>query len=239
MQVSDFRDKNKGEITFLLGSGPSLHDVNIDIIKNYLCIAVNSSIDKYSDCDFFISDDSDIKSWNYYDVIKKSPCVKFFYEKKFKNIVSDWKNIILYDHKSWYSPENNSYYLDGLRLTKDEPIIGARISMGSALHIAYILGCNPIVLIGNDARVVDGKRYYWQFPGEKKQYRIKGRKFTRQTQQIGFDEKAYRKYWESFAEVNKDIIGKEINIIDASNSSLDCFPKMTIEEVLEKENKNE
>ena len=36
--------------------------------------------------------------------------------------------------------------------------------------------------------------------------------------------------WE-FAEVNKD---SDVTIIDASDSALDCFPKMSVREVLDK-----
>ena len=48
MQVSDFKDKHKGEIAFLLGAGPSLHYVDIDLIKDYVCMAVNSALTSVS-----------------------------------------------------------------------------------------------------------------------------------------------------------------------------------------------
>lgn len=99
--------------------------------------------------------------------------------------------------------------------------------------MAYCMGAKVIVLLGNDCRLSNNKfnyRYYWQFPGEQKQYRIKGRKFTPQTQNRGFDKDSFVEYWNYFAEVNKD---SDINIIDASDSCLDCFPKMSIREVLD------
>ena len=74
--LSDFKDKHKGEIAFLLGGGPSLHDLDIDLIKDHVCIAVNSSIAKYPDSNFFISDDEDISRWTYYrDILKKAEIV--------------------------------------------------------------------------------------------------------------------------------------------------------------------
>ena len=232
MKVSDFKNKYKGEIAFLLGGGPSLHDVDIDLITDHVCIAVNSGIQKYPFCKYFISDDEDIKNWSYYnDFIKTSSCVKFLYDKKFKNICRDLENVVLFKHKSFFSPENNVYNLDGLKLTKEEPIIGSRTSMGSAAHLSFLMGCDPIVLLGNDCRLSkNGKRYYWQFPGEEKQYRTDKRDFNK-TQNRGFDRKAFIEYWECFAEVNKD---SDVTIIDASDSSLNCFPKMSIKEVLNK-----
>ncbi len=238
MKISDFKNKYKGEIGFILGGGPSLHNIDIDLIKDHVCIAVNSGIVKYPDSDFFISDDVDIKGWNYYsDIIKNSNCIKFLYEKKFKNICKELNNFILFSHTWWFSPEDKTYNLDGLKLTKNEPIIGARLSTASALHILYIMGCDPIILLGNDCQLSKDKhqfRYFWQFPGEKKQYRIKGRKFTHQTQNRGFNEKDFKEYWNCFAKVNKNILGKDVDIIDASDSSLNCFPKMTIKEILDK-----
>ena len=231
MKVSDFKDKHKGEIAFLLGSGPSLHYVNTDLIKDHVCIAVNSAIKKMSQANYFISDDSDIMSWSYYNILKKSSCTKFLYKKKFEGRCDDLKDVVMFDHKCFFCPEDKSYNLDGLKLMKDEPIIGSRTSMGSALNIAYIFGCDPIVLLGNDCQLSkEGLRYYWQFPGEQKQFRVKGRKFTPQTQNRGFNKDSFVEYWNYFAEVNKD---SDVRVIDASESCLDCFPKMSIREVLD------
>lgn len=230
MSVSDFRDKHKGEIAFILGGGPSLHYLDIDLIKDHVCITVNSAIKKHFLCDYFVSDDSDIQGWNYYDSLRSSPCVKFLYDKKFEGKCDDLKDVHMYSHTWWYSPEDKLYNLDGLKLTKNEPIVGARMSLGSAINIAYVMSADPIVLLGNDCQLKNGKRYYWQFPGEQKQFRVKGRKFTHQTQNRGFNKDSFVEYWNYFAEVNKD---SDVNIIDASDSCLDCFPKMSVREVLD------
>ena len=41
-------------------------------------------------------------------------------------------------------------------------------------------------------------------------------------------------YWYAVAYQNRDIIGKEVEIIDASDGLLDCFVKMNISTVIEK-----
>jgi hypothetical protein len=235
LELSDFKDKHKGEIAFILGSGPSLHYLETDLIKDHVCIAVNSAIKKHCLANYFVSDDWDISSWSYYDSSLKrfSFCTKFLYRKKFEGKCDDLKDVVMFDHTWWYSPEDKSYNLDGLKLTKDEPlvIVGARMSMGSAVHLAFLMGCDPIVLLGNDCQLKNGKRYFWQFPGEQKQYRIKGRKFTHQTQNRGFNKDSFVEYWNYFAQVNED---SDVTIIDASDSCLDCFPKMSVREVLDK-----
>ena len=230
MKVSDFKDKHKGEMAFLLGGGPSLHYLNIDLIKDHITITVNSGIKKHINCDYFVSDDSDTMSWNYFEEsLKYTKPVKFLYKKKFEGKCSHLSQVVLFDHTWWFSPEDKSYNFDGLKLTKEEPIVGARISMGSAVHLSFLMGCNPIVLLGNDCQLKNGKRYFWQFPGEQKQFRVKGRKFTHVTQNRGFNKDSFVEYWNHFAEVNKD---SNVNIVDASDSCLNCFPKMSVEEVL-------
>ena len=232
MELSDFKDKHKGKIAFILGSGPSLHYLDVDLIKDHVCIAVNSAIKKMGHVHYFVSDDSDIMGWDYYDsYVKKTYFhTNFLYKQKFEGKCDDVKDTVMYSHKSWYSPENKSYNLDGLKLTKNEPIVGARTSMGSAVHLAFLMGCDPIVLLGNDCQLKNGKRYFWQFPGEQKQFRVKGRKFTHQTQNRGFNKDSFVEYWNYFAQVNKD---SDVTIIDASDSCLDCFPKMSVREVLD------
>jgi len=230
MKVSDFKDKHKGEIAFILGAGPSLHNLDINLIKGYTTIAVNSAISKFPFANFFISDDQDIRNWSYYDILKKIYCVKFLYKDKFKNICRDLSNVVLFDHTWWWSPEDKLYNFDGLKLTKDEPIVGSRSSMGSAVHLAFCMGAKVIVLLGNDCQLKDGKRYFFQFDGEEKQYRTDGRNFEKD-QNRGFDKEAFVNYWNNFAEVNKN---SDVNIIDASDSCLNCFPKMSVREVLDK-----
>jgi hypothetical protein len=237
MELKELQDKHKDEIIFVVGSGPSMKDIDNDILKDEIVIAVNGGISKIPFAQYIISDDRDIMSWSYFDIVRKSNCICLFYEDKFKNYIDNSlkERTIFYKHKSWFSPPDIYNLPDGLVLTKDvvEPIVGSRTSAGSGVHMAYCMGAKVIVLLGNDCRLSNNKfnyRYYWQFPGEQKQYRIKGRKFTPQTQNRGFDKDSFVEYWNYFAEVNKD---SDINIIDASDSCLDCFPKMSIREVLD------
>ena len=243
LKLSDFRNKHQGEIAFILGAGPSLRHLDVDLIKDHVTVSINSGIAKYIKSDYFVSDDYEITNWSYFSDylsnapkansnIEKSKCVKFLYDKKFEHKCSNIDNHVLYPHTWFYSPEDNTYNLPGLKLNKEGPIVGAKNSSGSAVHIAYLMGCSTIVLLGNDCRLdkETGFRYFWQFPGEKKQFKFLGRSFESNPNK-GFNEKSFKEYWNYFAQVNKET---DVNIIDASDSSLDCFPKMTVEEVLKK-----
>jgi hypothetical protein len=236
MQLKNLQNKHSGKMAFVCGSGPSLHFTDTKILKNYITICVNASIAKFPSCDYFVADDQAVRHWNYFtEILPKSKCTKFLYKDKLEKYSSELKNTIFYSHKWWFSPSDNSYNLpEGLRLTREEPIIGARMATGSAVHIAHILDCNPIILCGVDIKFQNGKRYYWEYEGEEKLHRINGDKSFFINKKIGFDQNAFIKYWNHFYEANKSIIGTEVDIIDASDSALDVFPKMSMIEVIDK-----
>jgi hypothetical protein len=243
--IEDFKDIHKNEICFIYGAGPSLHFVDENKLIDYVGISVNGGILKAKKCKklYYVSDDAGCTNWSYFNLVRDlKNCKVLLYWEKFKDIYSSLKieedRCYRFSHKSWFSPEGRKYNYDGLKLKKDGPIIGARTSMASAVNISYIMGCNPIVLLGNDCQLSqDGKkyRYFWQYlPREEQPYRVKGTKFNHITQNFGFSQSDFVEYWTCFEQMNRDILGKEVEIIDASDSVLDCFPKMRIEEVLKK-----
>jgi hypothetical protein len=237
MNLKELQGQYKNKLCFVFGAGPSLHFVNMKPLNNYLCLAVNAGIMKYKEIDFFgfVSDDSAVRHWHYYsNILPTLPCYKFLYKKKLKNYAEGLENVYFFDHTWWFQPKGKKYNLDGLKLTKEEPIIGARLSAGSAVHIAYILGCDPIVLLGTDCMFRDNKRYFWEFEGEEITFRINGDNSFNVNKHMGFQKGQFLEYWNTFAKVNADILGKEVNIIDASDGLLECFPKMSVQKVLEK-----
>ena len=247
MELSDLQDRYKNKLIFIIGAAPSVRNLDINLLEKYPVIAVNSgilAIKKKEDL-YFVSDDEGVSQWSYY--IRELPdldCVCLLYENKLKGHTKflNKDKVIFYKHKSWFSPPSTYNLPEGLELTKDinKPIIGARTSYSSAIHLAYCMGAKVIVLLGNDNQLSQDKnnyRYFWQYCDKKYQpYRIKGTKFNFLTQNLGFDSKSFIDYWRHFSEVNKDIIGKEIEIINCSDTpkEFNFFPKMNIEEVLKK-----
>lgn len=235
MEVKDLQDIHRGKLCFIYGAGTSLRYVDERLLKKYVTITVNSGFLKDMLCDYFVSDDSAISSWSYYDTIWRFGCKKLLFRDRFEPICKTKKNVVFYDHTWWFSPSDKKYNLDGLKLTKDEPIVGARTSVGSAIHLAYIMGCDPIVLLGNDCRIIDGKRYFWQYNKKSFQpFRVSGPAFNDRNQNNGFDRNSFVEYWNKFAEVNNEIIGKDVDIIDCSDSRLNCFRKMHLQEILDR-----
>jgi len=229
VKLSDLKNKFKGETIFIVGSGPSVHYINTSLLKDKVCLAVNSGLLKYKEIDFygFVSDDQAIRHWNYYKLLEEMDCVKFLFKDKLGKYSKNFSNVCLFKHKNWFSPPVTYNEPDGLMITKEEPIIGARVSSGSAVHISYVLGAKRIVLLGNDCRLRNKKRYFFEYPGEESGYRTNGDNSFIINKKAGFNQIGFIKYWHKLAEINKDI-----EIIDASDSALSCFPKMTLEEII-------
>lgn len=244
--VKDFIDIHKGKVGFVSGAGPSLHFLTKEQVKKiqeFPLIAVNSAIMKFQKAKYYLSDDIAVSNWNYYiELLPKLSCIKLLYKDKLKDKCDHLNNFYLFSHTWWYSPKDKKYNLDGLKLNKTGPIIGARNASASALHFLFLMGCSPIILLGMDCCYSKEKyRYFWQYEGEQKAFRLNGDKsigFPGRNKYMGeivdnhsFD---FLQYWDYFVDVNKDIIGKKVDIINCSDGLLDCFSKMKIEEVLER-----
>lgn len=243
MKLSDLENRHIGQMGFVLGAGPSLHFQDVAPLRDYVTIATNSSILKVPDCDYFVTDDTAATEWNYWkENVRRGRCLKLLYETKLKDHVSGLseEDYLFFKHKTWYEPSTKKYPAGGLIMTKEatSPIIGARTSLATAIHWAYIFGCDPIVLLGADCCYKNNKRYFWQFPGEKKAVRYdrqpvwstpnKGKKEGQPVDQHCVD---FLDYWQQFADVNVN----KTNIIYASEGGiLKCFPTMTLKDVIDK-----
>ena len=230
MNIKDLQDKHKGTIGFVVGSGPSARNIDPDMLKDHTVLSVNSSIKKFYKCDYYVIDDWDVMNWDYFDYARGLDCMKLLYRKHYAKHERLFRpdNYILYSHSEYAI--NGVVKPNNLKLTKSEPIIGARTVQASAVHLAYIMGCDPIVLIGADCRYEDGKRYFWEFPGEAMCYRKDGKKYNLPTNPEGKDIHClnFVEYWEHFAKVNPDNNVKTIK----GTSNLKMFDEISLESLL-------
>ena len=235
MKVVDFKDKHKGKRIFVAGAGPSLHDIDVEKLKDNIVISVNSSLPKLDFCNYFVADDIGVKNWDYYvDLLPTLDCISFLYYDKLEKHAGhlNQDKVVWFKHKWWYSPSDKKYNPDGLVFTKDEPIIGARTTTGTAVHLAYIMGAKEIILLGCDCCYKDFKRYYWQFTGEKVCKRKTGEKVFCDPNRgkykgrwVDSHSMQFIEYWNALSHQSKE---QGIKIFDASDGILDCFPKISI-----------
>ena len=240
--LHEFKNKHKGDIAFILGAGPSLHNFPINLIKNHITFAVNSSIMKMPDATYFVSDDSAAADWNWFQsTLKRHRGNKFLLKPKLENLVEhlDKKEIVWFDHVDGHSPDFDEDCSEGYNFeSAGDKIIAARTSAGTAVHLAWIMGCKKIVLVGCDACHYKGKRYFWQFPGEEKAFRPnhssppwltadKGIVNGRHVDQHCLD---FCSYWKKVADNNKDLLDSIYCVSDIG--ILNVFPKVSLKQIL-------
>lgn len=239
--VDSLINKHAGSVGFVIGAGPSLRHVKPDTIAPYVSVAVNSAISKFTNADYFIADDTAVKHWNYYQQILPScPGISLLFKAKLKDDYGhlDPERVCLFDHKCWYEPSTKKYHEDGLVLTKGEPIIGARTAAGSAVHFLYLMGCDPIILLGCDCCYEGMNRYFWQFEEERPCFRLNGEKVwsipnagIKNGKRYDNHAADFMQYWSALA---KQVEKQNVNIYSASGGLLDAFPQMSLDDVLEK-----
>jgi len=243
MKIKDLENKHKDEIIFVIGSGPSLHFVNPDLINDYTKICVNASIMKFSGADYFLSDDEDIVFHSFFQKdLLLSSAICLFYRKKLEGLTNliPKERTIFFDHKLWYNPATKEKPTEGLVMTKDAnlPVIGARNSLASAVHFAYIMGAKKIVILGADCCYDGNKKYFWEYDGEKKVKRLDNRAGLffpkRKINNVVVDTSTidFMAYWRELAEQAKK---QNIDIINASGGIMDAFPREKIEDILKPE----
>ena len=242
MKLQDLQGKYKDVMAFIVGAGPSLHFQDTTPLKDYVTFAINSGILKQPEPDYFVADDWHVKVWSYFQRdLAQSKCIKLFYEKKLKGYTNHIQKdqIIWFDHKTWF--DGQRFHKDGLVMTRkaSKPIIGARTSSGSAIHLAHIMGCSPIVLLGSDCCYHGKKRYFWEFDGERRPEVLERvgefnpiiRKDTKRDKYVDKHTVQFEAYWKQLAAQAKK---QGITIINASGGILDAFPRMGLGEVLKK-----
>ena len=235
-RVKDYKNIHKGETGFAIGAGWSLKDLTedqIEILKRNPTITVNSGIRKSPWANYYLADDWAVWAWDYFhEDVSNFEGTCFFYKKKLKKYVKhlDRSKIVWFDHTDWREGD-----LSTVKMTSDEPIIGARTALASAVHILHIMGCDPIVLLGADCCLSEtGKRYFWQYPEERSCKKVKkvciaGSKPKARKRGFKLDNHSqdFLSYWEDFANANQDI-----NIINASPGVLDSFEKKNLNQIL-------
>lgn len=245
MELKGLKDKYKGKMAFVAGAGPSLRFIDANLINDYVILAANSAILKFPNCDYFVTDDEGVSTWNYWlTTARDSKCIKLLYEKKLRGRTDHFRpeEVLFFDHRQWATPNEKGeliYHKDNLRLTEDPefPIIGSRSSQATALHFAYIMGCDPIVLIGHDCCYEGRRRYFWQFPNEKQAVQYQGTVHSvpdrglMKNKPVDKHCVAYDLYWQHFVETNPESVNGRILYVSPTGI-LDVFPKRTLEDVM-------
>lgn len=230
--LEEFNGIHKGRKCFIVGAGPSLHFQDISPLVNHVTITVNSGYLAFKEADYFITDDHATANWSYFykDLKESTKTNVLLYEDKLKNSTKLFGNrSVLFRHRKGYHITDKYEHNN-----KINHICQARTSTGSAIHVAHIMGCSEIFLLGLDCCRIEGKRYFWQFRNNQPT-RSDGipidnyHKTIENGTQSDSDLKEIHKYWNN---TGKLILNK-CKVYNASgNSVLNTFPKVNLEDCL-------
>lgn len=233
--LEEFNGKHAGRIGFVLGSGPSLNMLDLEPLKDHITIAVNSGYVGFPDANYFISDDWSVANWSYFfnDLRASKTTIALLYEDMLKN--QAWQfgdRSVLFRHRKGY------HITDKYEHSNSENFIcQARTSAGSAIHVAHIMGCKEIVLIGIDCCRQDSLRYFWGKRGavDKRPFRndaIPPDRYRRafdKGRQTDTDLMEITRYWESKAAH----FNAKCKVYNASPITvLEQFPRVNLKEFL-------
>ena len=232
--LEEYNNKYIGKPALIIASGPSVLEQDVSMFSEFVTISVNSGYLLY-ESDFFVSDDWSVMRWSYFvhDLKNSNKTIALLYEDKLKNSCKLFGDrSVLFKHRTGYNITNTYSHSN-----KSNHIVQARTSVGTAIHIAHIMGCSKIALIGVDGCRPEGCRHFWQ-----------SSKFTKKTPQrsdrIPKDHYLQCNYKGSKSDHDlKDILlywnryGREFlkkcQVYNASKDSvISVFPKKNLEELL-------
>lgn len=238
--LEEFNGKHQGEIAFVLGSGPSVNMLDLSPLTKHVTIAVNSGYLAFPEATYFLSDDWSVARWSYFfnDLRASKSTTALLYEDMLKNEAWQFGNrAVLFRHRKGYHLTDKYEHKNPLN-----HICQARTSVGSAIHVAHIMGCRKIVLIGIDCCRQDSLRYFWGKRGavEKRPFRKddipvdRYRRTFHKGRQTDTDLIDITRYWKNKAVYFND----KCKIFNASPISLlDEFQKINLKRFLNEEDK--
>lgn len=233
--LEEYNGKFAGETAYIIGSGPSLCTQDLSRLKEGVRFTINSGYLALPSSDFFVTDDAGVASWSYFkkDLLSGKETTILLYEDKFKDTHSYLgERVVWFRHRTGYNlTETYSHEQYKNRVWQ------ARSSVGTAIHIAYIMGCRRIVLLGIDCKHIGKHRYFWQLRGPQptnldarlrldqipKEYNVEGSAVRSDD-----DLMEILNYWNSIA----DELKAKCEILNASPwSVLECFEKVNFADV--------
>lgn len=226
--LEEFNGAFKDKPCFIIASGTSVKDVPVNTL-NGVTIAVNSGYMAHQECDFFISDDWEVAIWSYFAVnLRNSQTKVLLYEDKLADRAG-WfgDRSVLFRHRKGYHL-TDTYEHDNA----ENHIVQARTSVGSAIHVAHIMGCSPIIVLGLDCYRDGNYRWFWQYPDfPNKPKRLDGRRVDKYSRKKGSDSDTdledILRYWK--AQGNE--INKRCLVYNASkDSKVEIFPKIDLKD---------
>jgi len=204
MDLTNFDNKHLNQRGFVIGGGPSILDLqnrgfSFASLKNEIKVGVNKAY-LLTPLNYLVWTDGYF--WKeFHEEIEKLKCVKFCpnnVAKKF-GVVHQKDVLILTRHRDSKQEPLSESFKDPLPMWNNSGVTG--------LRIAYLLGLNPIYLLGIDIKRIDDQNRT-HFHTDYDNNRIEKTKDIR-----------YEKFYTAFTETIKAIANKGVTVYSCSKTS--------------------
>lgn len=155
-RLSNFRGLYRGNRCFIMGNGPSLNLMNLDLFKNEYIWGSNRCYLLFDRIDwrptFYVAVDKRVVPDNAKEInnlVVELPSTKFFIPYNFRyNKILKSRNNLFWFNETPYSENGKAF--DNFSLEPSISMSGVRTVTLSSLQLAVYFGFNPIYLIGCD-----------------------------------------------------------------------------------------
>lgn len=149
---------HKGKRGVLLGAGWSLSETNLELFKDDIIFACNLATTYIEKCDYFCMTDGADPESNFFEHSCSISKKNLFMDedlRKSPGIKKLWDKI---ESKSLFFSRRSDR--DNYKFHSDDGKLIRGYDIGHVMaHIAYLTGCDPIVLVGFDLNYKNNKKY--------------------------------------------------------------------------------
>lgn len=142
--IKTFKDSHIGQRCFIIATGPSLNNTNLDLLKNEIIFGVNTLYKKGIETKYYVAHDSNIWRYNADEILKQPSTIFLAEGAGYKYLASDIRNNNVFP---LHQGDSNSFSTD---IVKDGIGVNASVVMVT-LQIAYYMGFNKVYLVGCDS----------------------------------------------------------------------------------------
>jgi hypothetical protein len=212
-------NKHEGQPVFILGCGWSLNEIDLEMLDPYTSIGVNRVVYAYHPTYWMFTD---------------RPLVKEFGKEIDLRIINSqiicWENakyngdgVLTYSQSKVRKPERMEPEYNGLMFGNTTSYM--------ALHLAYIMGADPIVFCGLDLCFVDGHGHFYDKPEKMKHPNFKQRRQSRA--KVEYIRPDGRKFWtrNDFQRMERNIMRASKLIMSKGTRVYNCSPHSMLEHV--------
>lgn len=169
--LENLRNRHAGRLGIVAGAGPSLRHLESEQAEKHIMLAVNSAVIKFPKAQYFMTCDPATILYRSWQVARDSTCMFVLSHSRGDQPFGSYDDRIgrPYDtgikNRVILIPRKSEQYSAAFQPDDTELIFGDS-SAHCALHLAYLMGCKPIVIVGCDCGSEDGRHYYSEFPDQ-------------------------------------------------------------------------